>query len=105
MYAHIRGTVTQVMQDRVILEACGVGYELYCSAETRKWLVIGKEHKLLTHFHISLSQDVMALYGFETEEERAMFRRLIGVTRVGPKLALSVLSVLTVSDIAGAILT
>lgn len=105
MYAYIRGTVAQVMPDRTVIEACGVGYELYCSAETRKHLVVGKEHKLLTHFHIGFSQDVMTLYGFETEEERAMFRRLIGVTRVGPKLALSVLSVLTVSDIAGAILT
>ncbi|MBE5785418.1 MAG: Holliday junction branch migration protein RuvA [Clostridiales bacterium] len=105
MYAHIRGVVSQIMQDRVVIDACGIGYELFCSAETRKHLAVGKEHKLLTHFHIALSQDVMSLYGFETEEERAMFRRLIGVTRVGPKLALSVLSVLTVSDIAGAILT
>ena len=88
-----------------MLDACGVGYELYCSAQTRKCLRAGAEHKLYVHFHISLSQDVMALYGFETQEERAMFRRLIGVTRVGPKLALSVLSVLSVSDIAGAILT
>lgn len=47
----------------------------------------------------------MALYGFKTTEERAMFRRLIAVTRVGPKLALSVLGVLSVSDIAAAILT
>lgn len=47
----------------------------------------------------------MALYGFETKEERAMFRRLISVTRVGPKLALSVLSALSVQDITLAILT
>ena len=105
MYAHIRGTVSEILPDRVVLDACGVGYELYCSAQTRKCLRAGAEHKLYVHFHISLSQDVMALYGFETQEERAMFRRLIGVTRVGPKLALSVLSVLSVSDIAGAILT
>ena len=105
MYAHIRGTVSEIFPDRVVLEACGVGYELYCSAQTRKNLHVGDEKKLYVHFHISLSQDVMALYGFETEEERAMFRRLIGVTRVGPKLALSVLSALRVSDIAGAILT
>lgn len=74
MYAHIRGTVSEILPDRVVLDACGVGYELFCSAQTRKCLRAGAEHKLYVHFHISLSQDVMALYGFETQEERAMFR-------------------------------
>lgn len=105
MYAHISGTVDEVSTDRAIIEAGGVGYELLCSSQTLKCLKAGSPHKLYTHFHISLSQDVMALYGFETKEERAMFRRLIGVTRVGPKLALSVLSALSVQDITLAILT
>lgn len=105
MYAHIFGTVSEVLPDRAIIEAGGVGYELFCSNQTLKCLVSGTAHKLYTHFHISLSQDIMALYGFETKEERAMFRRLISVTRVGPKLALSVLSALSVQDITLAILT
>lgn len=105
MYAHISGIVEEVLADRAIVEAGGVGYELLCSSQTLKCLKAGAPHKLYTHFHISLSQDVMALYGFETKEERAMFRRLIGVTRVGPKLALSVLSALSVQDITLAILT
>ena len=103
MYAHISGIVEEVLADRAIVEAGGVGYELLCSSQTLKCLKAGAPHKLYTH--ISLSQDVMALYGFETKEERAMFRRLIGVTRVGPKLALSVLSSLSVQDITLAILT
>ena len=82
MYAHISGIVDEVLADRAIIEAGGVGYELLCSSQTLKCLKAGAPHKLYTHFHISLSQDVMALYGFETKEERAMFRRLIGVTRV-----------------------
>lgn len=105
MYAHISGIVDEVLTDRATIEAGGVGYELLCSGQTLKCLKAGAPHKLYTHFHISLSQDVMALYGFETKEERAMFRRLIGVTRVGPKLALSVLSTLSVQDITLAILT
>lgn len=105
MYAHISGIVEEVLADRATIEAGGVGYELLCSGQTLKCLKAGAPHKLYTHFHISLSQDVMALYGFETKEERAMFRRLIGVTRVGPKLALSVLSTLSVQDITLAILT
>ncbi len=105
MYAHIFGTVSEVLPDRAIIEAGGVGYELFCSSQTLKCLISGTTHKLYTHFHISLSQDIMALYGFETREERAMFRRLISVTRVGPKLALSVLGALSVQDITLAILT
>lgn len=103
MYAHIRGTVEENTPDGVVIEAAGVGYALFCSAQTRKTLQVGETAKLFTHFH--LSQDAVALYGFATREERAMFRRLISVTRVGPKLALSVLSVLSVTDIATAVYT
>jgi len=103
MYAYIRGPVAEIGTDRAILDAGGVGYELFCSANTLKLLRQGKETKLLTHFH--LAEGVMALYGFHSEEERQMFRRLISVTRIGPKLALSVLSVLQPSDVAAAIIT
>lgn len=103
MYSFIRGVVDEIGADRAVLEAAGVGYELYCSAATLKTLAAGAQAKLYVHFH--LAQDVVALYGFYDGVERAMFRKLISVTRVGPKLALSVLSVLSVSDITGAILT
>ncbi|HWR19150.1 MAG TPA: Holliday junction branch migration protein RuvA [Clostridia bacterium] len=103
MYAHIRGTVEEVAHDRAVIEAAGAGYELFCSANTLKQLKAGDTDKLYTHFHIT--QDAVALYGFKSTEERGMFRRLIAVTRVGPKLALSVLGILSVSDIATAILT
>lgn len=105
MYAHISGTVNEILPDRAIIEAAGVGYELFCSNQTLKGLTVGAQAKLYTHFHISMSQDTMALYGFGSKEERAMFCRLISVTRVGPKLALSVLGVLSVQDITLAILT
>ncbi len=103
MYAHIRGTVEEKGIDRAVIEAAGVGYELLCSEATLRQLGVGNQAKLLVHFHIS--QDNVALYGFYTSEERAMFRKLIGVTRVGPKLALAVLGKLSVLDIATAILT
>ena len=103
MYAHIRGTVDSVYADRVVIEAAGVGYELSCSSMTLRELLPGREAKLLTHFH--LSQDAVALYGFRNEAERAMFRRLIAISRIGPKVALSVLSVLTPDDVTLAVLT
>ncbi|MEA4969158.1 MAG: Holliday junction branch migration protein RuvA [Candidatus Pelethousia sp.] len=103
MFAHIRGIVEELAPDRAVVEAGGVGYELQCSTATLKALQTGAMAKLYVHFH--LAQDAVSLYGFASTQERAMFRRLIGVTRVGPKLALAVLSHLSVSDIAAAILT
>lgn len=103
MYAHIRGTVDSVLADRCVIEAAGVGYELFCSSLTLRKLLPGREAKLLTHFH--LAQDAVALYGFSDEAERTMFRKLIGVSRIGPKVALNVLSVLTPEDVALAVVT
>lgn len=103
MYAYISGIVDELLPDRAVLEAGGVGYELFCSALTLKRLKPGQKERLYTHLH--LAEGVMALYGFYEPEEKDMFRRLLTVTRVGPKLALSVLSVLTPSDVAGAIVT
>ena len=103
MYAYISGIVDELLPNRAILDAGGVGYELFCSAMTLKRLRGGQKERLYTHLH--LAEGVMALYGFYEPEEKDMFRRLLTVTRVGPKLALSVLSVLTPSDVAGAIVT
>ncbi|NCB05302.1 MAG: Holliday junction branch migration protein RuvA [Clostridia bacterium] len=103
MYAYISGIVDELLPDRAILEAGGVGYELFCSALTLKRLKPGQKERLYTHLH--LAEGIMALYGFYEPEEKDMFRRLLTVTRVGPKLALSVLSVLSPSDVAIAIVT
>ncbi len=103
MYAYISGIVDDIGTDRAILEAGGVGYELFCSAQTLRRLKPGQKERLYTHLH--LAESVMALYGFYEPDEKDMFRRLLSVTRVGPKLALAVLSLLTPSDVAGAIVT
>ena len=103
MYAHINGIADEVFSDRVVIEAGGVGYELYCSANTLRRIDPGKRVKLYTHFNIA--QDAIALYGFYEDAERTMFRKLISVSRIGPKLALNVLSVLSPEDVALAVLT
>jgi Holliday junction DNA helicase RuvA len=103
LYAYISGVVDEILTDRAVLEAGGVGYELFCSAMTLKRLRAGQKERLYTHLH--LAEGVMALYGFYEPAEKEMFRRLLTVTRVGPKLALAVLSMLTPSDVAGAIVT
>ncbi|MBA4347443.1 MAG: hypothetical protein C0413_01120 [Clostridiales bacterium] len=86
LYAYITGIVDELLADRAVLEAGGVGYELFCSSMTLKRLRAGQKERLYTHLH--LTEGVMALYGFYEPEEKDMFRRLLTVTRVGPKLAL-----------------
>ena len=103
MYAYIRGIVSDIAADRAVLEAAGVGYELFAGRKTLDKLILGEEAKLYTHLH--LAEGVQALYGFYDPEEREMFRRLIGITRVGPKLAISVLSVMEPSDVISAVVT
>ena len=103
MYSHFRGTVEELGADRAVIEAAGVGYELICSRTTLSKLTVGKQAKLFAHLNIA--QDAIALYGFHSEEERAMFRKLISVTRIGPKVALQTLSVLSPDDISLAVMT
>lgn len=103
MLFSISGTVEFVYLDKVIIECNGIGYEIICSENTLKNINPEGTAKLFTHLH--LSENLIALYGFSTEEERDMFRRLICVSRIGPKLAISVLSKLTPSDIVSAVLT
>lgn len=102
MFAHISGVVDEIGPDRAVVEAYGVGYELQCSAATLRRLCAGETAKVYTHVHTT--QDGVALYGFFDTAERAMFRKLISVSRVGPKLALSTLSTLSVSDVSNAVL-
>ncbi len=103
MYAYIKGVVDSVGADRAIIEAFGVGYELICSVNTLKHVGVGDQCRLFVH--LQFSQDAQTLYGFFDEEEREMFRKLIAVSKIGPKTAISILSSLTTKDITTAILT
>ena len=103
MYAYIRGIVSDIAADRAVLEAAGVGYELFAGRKTLDKLILGEEAKLYTHLH--LAEGVQALYGFYDPEGREVFRRLLGGARVGPKLAISVLSVMEPSDVISAVVT
>lgn len=103
MFAFLEGIADFIDADRVIINVSGVGYELLCSRNTLDRIGKGEVVRLYTHFQ--LSQDAVALYGFVTQEERAMFRQLITVSKIGPRTALSALSVLTPSDITSAIVT
>ena len=91
MIASVRGEVIVRRPDHVVVECAGVGYRLAVSAQTLRHVpAVGDEAQL--HTHLVMRDDGMHLYGFATEEERALFLMLIGVQSVGPKVALAVLS-------------
>jgi len=103
MYAYINGAIADLQPDKVTVDVQGVGYELNASANTLRGLTEGQTARLYTHLH--LADGIMALYGFADTREREMFRKLLGVSRVGPKLALSVLSAMTPGDVMAAVVT
>ncbi|MEA2405562.1 MAG: holliday junction helicase RuvA [Thermoleophilaceae bacterium] len=102
MISSVRGTVTVRRPDHVVVECAGVGYKLAVSAETlRKVPPAGQE--TLLHSHLVMRDDGMYLYGFASEDERALFHMLTGVQSVGPKVALAVLSGGTTRELLNAI--
>ena len=91
MIASVRGPVAARRPDHVVVECGGVGYRVAVSAQTLTHVPPVGEEALL-HTHLVMRDDGMQLYGFASEEERALFLMLVGVQGVGPKVALAVLS-------------
>ena len=91
MIAHLRGRILEKHPSHLILEAAGVGYEVTISVPSFSGLPAeGAEVSLYIHTHVR--EDTLALYGFLRREEKQLFERLIGVSGIGPKLAITVLS-------------
>ncbi|CAA9499886.1 MAG: RuvA [uncultured Solirubrobacterales bacterium] len=91
MIASVRGRVAARRPEGVVVECGGVGYALAVSAETLRHVPAAGEETLL-HTHLIMRDDGIALFGFASEDERALFLMLVGVQGVGPKVALAVLS-------------
>lgn len=102
MISSLRGTVLHTAADHVIIETGGVGFSVFVPADVAHITAVG-DH---LHLHTSLivREDALTLYGFGDRDELEIFGRLIGVTGVGPKSALGVLSHLTVDQIAEAVI-
>jgi len=102
MIAHIRGRLISKHPNQAIVEAAGVGYDVTISVPTFSDLPsTGSEVAL--HIHTHVREDALALYGFLRIEEKQLFERLITVSGIGPKLAITILSGMPTSDMVGAI--
>lgn len=104
MIAYIKGKVAEILEDRVILEAGAMGYNLFMPmASAEAVLKRGDEVKLYTHLHVR--EDVMQLFGFLTKDDLHTFQLLLGVNGIGPKAALGILSGLTADELRFAVLS
>lgn len=104
MIASVSGEVLHKDLESIVIEAAGVGYLLSVSAQTLELSpAIGS--RAVLHTEMVVREDSMQLYGFASVDERALFRLLISVNGVGPKVALSVLSSMDVADVETALIT
>ena len=101
MIATLRGEVSHVEDTAIIVEVGGVGMRVFVPAPLRTNAKAGEIIFLFTH--LVVREDALTLYGFESQADRDLFNVLLGVDGVGPKVALSVLSTLTLETIQRAI--
>ena len=102
MYHYLTGKIAEKTPVAVILDVNGIGYEVRVSLSTFSSLPnLGETVKLFTHFVVR--EDAQLLYGFATEEEREAFRLLISISGIGPKLAITLLSGVTLPELKRAI--
>jgi len=102
MIAHLRGTILEKHPNQVIVESGGVGYDVTVPISTYTALpAAGSEVRLRIHTHVR--EDALSLYGFLTVEEKVLFEKLIGVSGIGPKLAVTVLSGLPTAELIASI--
>ena len=102
MIGSLRGRITSKTPPQVTVEVGGVGYEVEAPMSTFLHLpAVGDEVKLLTHFVVR--EDAQLLYGFATEDERHLFRGLLKVSGIGPKIGLALLSGMSVEAFATAV--
>lgn len=104
MIATITGRIAEVERDSLVVVVGGVGLRVFVPAPLLGDAEAGKSIFLHTYTHVATSQDILALYGFKTKEEFQYFVHLIGANRVGPKLALTILSSLNPDAIRRAVL-
>lgn len=103
MYYYLKGVVAYIGPYLAVLDCGGVGYACHTTNHTLSQLRNGENAKLYTHLNVR--EDAMELYGFASENERNCFQLLIGISGVGPKGALSILSATTPEGLAMSIIT
>ena len=104
MIGYIKGTVAELSADRLILENGGIGYEIFVPASVLDaGIRQGQELKVYTYLHVR--EDALQLFGFQSRDELQTYRLLLGVSGIGPKAAIGILSAMSVDTLRFAVLS
>ncbi len=102
MIVMLTGKLMASDDESIVLDVNGVGYQVLVTQEVLRRLPnAGQEMRVFTHFHVR--DDALVLYGFASEDERQLFQQIIGVSGIGPKTALGILSAITPAEFTRAI--
>ena len=102
MYSYIKGIVEEIEKDYIVIENSGIGYKINVSSNTIKNLSISQNTKIYTK--LIVREDDMYLCGFYSKEEMNMFELLTSISKIGPKIGISILSNITPKEMNGYIL-
>ena len=102
MIGRLTGILLEKNPPQILLDVQGVGYEVDVPMSTF-YNLPGLNEKVMLHTYLVVREDAQLLYGFGTDEERVVFKQLLKISGVGPKLALSVLSGLSLADLAASV--
>ncbi|MBQ8912990.1 MAG: Holliday junction branch migration protein RuvA [Lachnospiraceae bacterium] len=103
MYAYIKGTVEKIDVDSFIIDNNGIGYKILTSTNVTSKLKL--HEKLITYTYLNVREDDMTLFGFLSNEEVSVFKLLISVSGIGPKVALAIMSQLTLDELRLAVIS
>lgn len=103
MYYYVKGEVAHIAPYLAVIDCGGVGYACRTTQNTLSYLKQGQQAKLYTYLNVR--EDAMELYGFYSESELSCFQMLLGVSGVGPKAALAMLSSTTPEGLAASVIT
>ena len=104
MIAYLKGTVTEVDKDSIILECQNIGYRIFMPGSVLERMGRTGEERII-HTYLNIREDAMQLYGFLTKNDLSVFRLLLGVSGIGPKAAMGILSYFSWEDLSFAVLS
>lgn len=101
MIGYIRGKITGLYEGFCFIETGGIGYQVYISDRDRNAMHTGEETRLMTY--LAVREDALTLYGFLSGEAQELFLLLLSISKIGPKLAMGILSAARPEDFASAV--
>lgn len=102
MIANVQGEIAAIEDDSLVVQLGGVGLRVFAPTAVCAAARVGE--RIFLHTHLIVREELLALYGFETEAERETFNLLLGVSGIGPRIALAIISTLSVDSIRRAVI-